>query len=98
MTQDAPLISALEGEEIIGGEPTFPPVIKLDIFERSYPMMHGATIYVQAVDEYNGIVVGVAHPEMRAGLYLGVSPEMARNIAAWLLSSADILDGGRGKQ
>lgn len=91
-------IPVLDGEIVEGGKPTFPSVVTIDMFGREYPLMHGSTAYVQAVDEYHGIILALCHPEMKAGMFLGVSPDFARNVATWLLSAADHIDGGRGKQ
>lgn len=80
------------------GQPTFPPVIRLDAFNPEHPLMHGESVVVQACPQFGGVIIGVAHSELDAGLFMGVSPDMARSIAAWLLASADDCDGGVSKQ
>ena len=87
------------GREFIdGGAPLFPSVITIDLFDREFPLMHGSSVYVQPVLEFSGVVVALGHPEMQHGLFLGVSPDLARSIAAWLLNAANAIDGGRGAQ
>lgn len=90
-------IASQRCEFIEGGPPTFPPVITVEMFGREFPLMHGATVLVQPVEEFDGIILALGHPQMEAGLFLGVSPDLARNIAAWLLNAAN-MDGGKGKQ
>lgn len=40
------------------------------------------------------IILAMAHPEAEHGSFMGLRPEQARNIASWLISTANALDGG----
>lgn len=84
--------------QVMAGEPSFPPVVAIPIFGREFPLMHGESIVVQGVSEEGGVIVAITHSEMESGLFLGVSPALARSIATWLLSAADDIDGGATKQ
>lgn len=90
-------MTAPEPEIITAGEPGGDPIISLPMFGREYPLMHGGAIFVGSNgDSYLSVAIG--HPELRAGLYMGLSPEQARSVAAWLLAGAAALDPGRGVQ
>ncbi len=92
-------ITFAEGyEQIEGGEPTFPPVITLPVFDRDCPLIHAGAIIVTSSTEHRGVVLAVAHPGFSTGFFMGMTPADARSTATWLLSAADDIDGGSGKQ
>ena len=85
-------------EVIDDGQPVAPPTISIDLFGRQYPLMHGAASYVASAPEVGSVILAIGHPGFTAGFYMGLSANSARTTAAWLLSAADDLDGGAGKQ
>lgn len=92
------LPSSGEGEVLRGNQPTFPPVVSVDLYERQYPLMHAERVYVLATPDHSGVTLALAHPEFAAGMFMGLSPDLARAVAAWLIGAANDIDGGRGAQ
>ena len=75
-------------------EPKCPPVMRTIMFDRMMPIIHMGGIVVYAHTPSGSVVLAMAHPEAETGSFLGLNPEQARNIASWLISTANALDGG----
>lgn len=56
--------------------------------------MHMDSILVDAHLTSGSIILAMAHPEAEHGSFMGLRPDQARNIASWLISTANALDGG----
>ena len=93
------IITAGEGDNVLGGIPLAPPMLGLPLFgQDDFPVAHVATAFVVASLEYRCVVLALARPDMQPGAYLGLTAEYAREVAGWLLRSANDLDGGSGRQ
>lgn len=88
-------IPSSEGEVLKCGEPTFPPVVSVDLYARQYPLMHVEAVYVLPAPEFGGVALALAHPQFRSGMFMGLSPDLARTVAAWLVAGANAIDGGK---
>ena len=84
-------------EHLRAGDPLAPPVVSVDMFGRTYPLMHGAGTFV-GTEPGGYVLLGIGHHEMNAGMFMGLSADSARAVATWLLASADELDGGPSRQ
>ena len=87
-----------EPELIAGGLPLCPEHITMDLGAGDYPLTHGEKVAVMSVPHFSAVVMGIARPDYAHGFFMGLTPTMARSVAAWLLVSADEIDGGAGKQ
>lgn len=81
-------------ELIAGGLPLTPEHILFDFGNGDYSLTHAAQVAVMSTPEYSAVVLGIARPDQPTGLFMGYTPAQARSIAAWLLVSADEIDGG----
>ena len=87
-----------EAHEIDGGQPTMEPVLHLDMFGKQYPVAHGGGVWCGANNANNGVILAIGHPQFAFGFFMGLQPDQARQVAAWLTGAADAVDGGRGEQ
>lgn len=86
------MVDAPAMEHVDGGKPLAPAAITLPMFGRDYPLAHGAAVLVICDAERRCATLAIGHPDFHAGLFMGLSPDGARNVARWLLESADELD------
>lgn len=75
-------------EMVDGGNPRFPPVLSLPMFERDFALMHAGSIYAGSSIVNRGVIVAIGHPGFEHGFYMGLQPEHARQLATWLNSAA----------
>lgn len=90
--------TAREAEVIAGGLPIMPEQFILEVGAGEYPVTHAAAVTVSPAPAYGAIVLAIHRPDQPAGLFMGMNPDQARSVAAWLLVSADEIDGGAVKQ
>jgi len=90
--------TAREPELITGGLPLCPENILMDLGAGDYPLMHAEKVAVMSAPEFKAVVLGIARSDFEHGFFMGYSPEQARSVAAWLMVSADEIDGGAVKQ
>lgn len=79
-----------------GGEATMPSHIFVEMFDTNYPVQHAGAVWAGPNNANTAVILALGHPIHPFGFYMGLSAEQARQVAGWLVSAADAVDGVEG--